>query len=154
VATWVEGDITAFRERHNVGTARRLAFEVLLHTGLRRTDAVRLGWKHLTKDGFVITTKKSQGHVELCIPVHADLARYCVSAWGLSHDRRGVPSSEFNEIKGLKGSRRRRWGSVFDQHSHQRKKAALIGVKAPYPTSSSLFLRRESSGSRAGGAAP
>jgi integrase len=119
VATWVEGDITAFRERHNVGTARRLAFEVLLHTGLRRTDAVRLGWKHLTKDGFVITTKKSQGHVELCIPVHADLARYCVSAWGLSHDRRGVPSSEFNEIKGLKGSRRRRWGSVFDQHSHR-----------------------------------
>jgi len=30
----------------------------------------------------------------------------------------GVPSSEFNEIKGLKGSRRRRWGSIFDQHSH------------------------------------
>ncbi|WP_354106245.1 site-specific integrase [Bradyrhizobium sp. LB14.3] len=48
----------------------------MLHTGLRRSDAVRLGWKHLTKDGFVITTKKSQGHVELCIPVHADLARY------------------------------------------------------------------------------
>ncbi|MGY4460361.1 integrase [Bradyrhizobium sp. LB13.1] len=73
--TWTEGDITAFRKRH-VGTPLRLAFEVLLHTGLRRSDAVRLGWKHLTKDGFVITTKKSQGHVELCIPVHADLARY------------------------------------------------------------------------------
>jgi integrase len=73
--TWTEGDITAFRKRH-VGTPLRLAFEVLLHTGLRRSDAVRLGWKHLTKDGFVISTKKSQGHVELCIPVHADLARY------------------------------------------------------------------------------
>ena len=30
----------------------------------------------------------------------------------------GVPSPEFNDIKGLKGSRRRRWGSIFDQHSH------------------------------------
>jgi len=74
--TWTEADITAFRKRHKVGTPLRLAFEVLLHTGLRRSDAVRLGWQHLTKDGFVITTKKSQGHVELCIPVHSDLARY------------------------------------------------------------------------------
>ncbi|UPK40433.1 site-specific integrase [Bradyrhizobium sp. 186] len=74
--TWTEKDITAFRGCYKVGTPLRLAFEVLLHTGLRRSDAVRLGWKHLTKDGFVITTKKSQGHVELCIPVHSDLARY------------------------------------------------------------------------------
>jgi integrase len=74
--TWTEKDITAFRGRYKVGTPLRLAFEVLLHTGLRRSDAVRLGWEHLTKDGFVITTKKSQGHVELCIPVHTDLARY------------------------------------------------------------------------------
>jgi integrase len=74
--TWTEEDITKFRKHHKVGTPLRLAFEVLLHTGLRRSDAVRLGWKHLTKDGFVITTKKSQGHVELCIPVHRDLARY------------------------------------------------------------------------------
>ncbi|WP_354099604.1 MULTISPECIES: tyrosine-type recombinase/integrase [unclassified Bradyrhizobium] len=74
--TWTEEDISAFRKRHNIGTPLRLAMEVLLHTGLRRSDAVRLGWKHLTKDGFVISTKKSQGHVELCIPVHSDLARY------------------------------------------------------------------------------
>ncbi|MCA1399139.1 tyrosine-type recombinase/integrase [Bradyrhizobium sp. BRP56] len=74
--TWTEEDITKFRKQHKVGTPLRLAFEVLLHTGLRRSDAVRLGWQHFTKDGFVISTKKSQGHVELCIPVHADLARY------------------------------------------------------------------------------
>ena len=36
----------------------------------------------------------------------------------------GVPSSEFNEIKGLKGSQRRRWGSIFDQHSQP--KVALV----------------------------
>lgn len=74
--TWTEEDITKFRKRWKVGTPLRLAFEVLLHTGLRRSDAVRLSWNHLTQDGFAIATKKSQGHVELCIPVHTDLARY------------------------------------------------------------------------------
>jgi integrase len=74
--TWTEEDISAFRKRWPVGTPLRLAMELLLHTGLRRSDAVRLGWQHLTEDGFVITTQKSQHHVELCIPVHADLARY------------------------------------------------------------------------------
>jgi hypothetical protein len=29
----------------------------LLRTGLRRSDAVWLGWKHLTNDGFVVTEK-------------------------------------------------------------------------------------------------
>ncbi len=33
----------------------------------------------------------------------------------------GVPSPEFNDIKGLKGSRRRRWGSIFDQHSQAKR---------------------------------
>jgi len=37
----------------------------------------------------------------------------CVWASGLSHDGRGVPSPEFNDIKGLKGSPRRRWGSIL-----------------------------------------
>ncbi len=33
----------------------------------------------------------------------------------------GVPSFQFNEINGLKGSRRRRWGAFFDQHSQTTK---------------------------------
>lgn len=74
--TWTEEDIAAFCKRWPVGSPLRLAMELLLHTGLRRSDAVRLGWKHLTEDGFVISTQKSQGHVELCIPVHTDLAHY------------------------------------------------------------------------------
>jgi len=49
----------------------------------------------------------------------------CVSAPGLDHDRRGGHIIPFSEINGLKGSRRRRWGSLFDQHSH----GALDGVK-------------------------
>jgi hypothetical protein len=49
-----------------------------------------------------------------------------VSAQGLDHHRRGGPIIPFGEIKGLKGSRRRRWGSLFDQHSHQRKNRQFV----------------------------
>jgi len=60
-----------------------------------------------------ITHRRTRQYPSLDFQVDID----CVSAWGLSHDGRGVPSPEFNDIKGLKGSPRRRWGSIFDQHS-------------------------------------
>jgi two-component sensor histidine kinase len=43
----------------------------------------------------------------------------CVSARGLDRDQRGGLIIPFSKINGLKGSRRRRWGSLFNQHSHQ-----------------------------------
>ena len=72
--TWTEANIEAYRERWPVGAPERIAMEVLLHTGLRRSDAVRLGWQHLVDDTFVITTRKSQDLVELSVPIHRDLA--------------------------------------------------------------------------------
>ncbi|MEY9098246.1 integrase [Sinorhizobium fredii] len=72
--TWSETDIAAYREKWGEGTPERIAMEVLLHTGLRRSDAVRLGWQHLVDDTFVISTRKSQEIVELHIPIHRDLA--------------------------------------------------------------------------------
>jgi len=81
--TWTEDDIAAFRKRWRTDAPQRIAMEVLLHTGLRRSDAVLLGWGHASTGSFVIKTKKSQGHVELCIPIHVELARFLAS---LSHD--------------------------------------------------------------------
>lgn len=72
--TWSEDDISNYRKRWGTETPQRIAMEIMLHTGLRRSDAVRLGRQHLRKNGklesFVIKTKKSQGAVELDIPVH------------------------------------------------------------------------------------
>jgi integrase len=72
--SWSEVDISAFRKRWPIGTPQRLAMEILLHTGLRRSDAVRLGRQHVV-DGtiFVLTTVKSQGRTELAIPIHPSL---------------------------------------------------------------------------------
>jgi hypothetical protein len=50
----------------------------------------------------------------------------CVSARGPNHHRRGSPIIARNEINGLEGSSRRRWGSFFDQPSHLR-----IGNSSP-----------------------
>jgi integrase len=71
---WTEADITAFRKRWPLGTAQRIAMEILLHTGLRRSDAVRLGPQHIIGGTtFVISTVKSQGRTELAIPIHPSL---------------------------------------------------------------------------------
>jgi integrase len=71
--TWTEEDVEAFRRRWPLGTPQRLAMEILLYTGLRRSDAVRLGRQHMTPDGkaFQITAVKTG--VQLYIPIHPDL---------------------------------------------------------------------------------
>jgi integrase len=74
IRPWTEQDIVDFRARWPVPSPQRIAFEILLHTGLRRSDAVRLGRQHIRRypdgDRFVIKTKKSQETVELVIPQH------------------------------------------------------------------------------------
>ena len=45
--TWTEEEVAKYEERHKVGTMARLAFDLMLYTGARRSDAVVLGPKHL-----------------------------------------------------------------------------------------------------------
>lgn len=68
--TWEEEDIAKFRAHWKVGTPQRIAMEILLYTGLRRSDAVRLGPQHI-KDGRIVITARKTG-VELSIPIHPE----------------------------------------------------------------------------------
>jgi integrase len=54
--TWTFSDLTAFENRHPVGTKARLALSVLLYLGVRRGDLVRLGRKnvHAGQAGHVV----------------------------------------------------------------------------------------------------
>lgn len=72
-ATWMEDHIEQFRARHPEGTKARLALELLLYTGQRRSDVVRMGWQHV-KEG-VITVRQSKTGTQLEIPMHWDLRR-------------------------------------------------------------------------------
>lgn len=58
-AAWTDKDVAAYEERWPLGTKERVWLSVLLYTGLRRGDAVRLGRQHL-KDGMhTIDTEKN-----------------------------------------------------------------------------------------------
>jgi integrase len=70
-ATWTEDDITRFETKHPSGTRARLALALLLYTGQRRSDVVRLGRQHIR--GGVIYVRQQKTAAELAIPIHAQL---------------------------------------------------------------------------------
>jgi integrase len=45
--TWTLEEVEAFEEHHAIGTKARLALALLLYTGVRRSDLVRLGPQHI-----------------------------------------------------------------------------------------------------------
>jgi integrase len=65
--SWTEDEIGIFEARHPVGTKARLAFTLLLCTGQRRSDVVRMGWQHL-RDGLMSVRQQKTG-AELQIPI-------------------------------------------------------------------------------------
>lgn len=69
---WSEDEIARFEAHWPTGTRERLAFDILLLTGFRRGDAVRLGRQHM-RDGVIrIATEKTGEFVT--IPVLPALA--------------------------------------------------------------------------------
>jgi len=64
---WTIDDVARYRDRWALGTRERVALEVLLNTGLRRGDAVRLGRQHV-RDGVASLRAEKTG-VELFIPI-------------------------------------------------------------------------------------
>jgi integrase len=67
---WTEDDIAKFYARWEEGTPQRIAVDILLFTGLRRSDAVRLGRQHIQNNRIVTKIKKSGDVVEVSIPIH------------------------------------------------------------------------------------
>jgi integrase len=70
---WTEEELARFEVRWPVGTRERLAFDLLLYTGLRRGDVVKLGRQHVRRDEFTIATEKT-GRV-VTAPILPVLAR-------------------------------------------------------------------------------
>lgn len=77
---WSEDEIDLFERRHPLGTKARLAFALLLYTGQRRSDVVRLGPQHV-KSGKLTFVQQKTG-AELVIPIHWELARAIAAAGG------------------------------------------------------------------------
>jgi len=69
---WTDEEIARFKARWPIGTRERLAFAVLLYTGMRRGDASTLGRQHI-KDGTITFRTQKTGQ-QVTIPVLPKLA--------------------------------------------------------------------------------
>jgi integrase len=70
-ATWSEADIAKYEKRWKKGTRERLALALLIYTGQRRGDVIRMGWRHV--QGDTIRVKQSKTGAALTIPLHPEL---------------------------------------------------------------------------------
>jgi integrase len=70
--SWTDDEIAQFEKRHPIGSRARLALALLLYSGQRRGDVVRMGRQHI-RDG-VLTVRQDKTGAELAIPLHAELA--------------------------------------------------------------------------------
>lgn len=76
IHTWTEGELSQFIATHPPGAKAHLAMALMLYTGQRLSDAIRMGWQHVdTKAGRIyVVQQKSQGETRLDIPLHPELA--------------------------------------------------------------------------------
>jgi integrase len=72
IRSWKEEEIETYRKRWPLGTKQRLAFELFLNTGQRRSDVVRMIWSHIKPGNKIEVTQQKTGK-SLVIPLHRDL---------------------------------------------------------------------------------
>lgn len=65
---WTAEEVARFEERWPLGTRERLALDVLLYTGLRRGDAVRLGKQHI-REGVIQFPATEKTGVPIILPL-------------------------------------------------------------------------------------
>ena len=78
--SWTESEIEQFERHHPVGSRARLAFALLLYTGQRRSDVIRMGRQHIS-DGAIYVRQQKTGR-EVWLPIHTALAAILAGASG------------------------------------------------------------------------
>jgi len=78
--SWTDSEIERFERHHPIGSRSRLAMALLLYSGQRRGDVIRMGPQHISNG--VLTVKQEKTGAELAIPVHADLERILAASPG------------------------------------------------------------------------
>jgi integrase len=66
--SWTDEDIVRFEAHWPEGSRARLALRLLLYTGQRRSDAVRMGWQHVSEGKLRVKQQKTG--TTLLIPLH------------------------------------------------------------------------------------
>lgn len=66
---WTEEDVEAYQRRWPIGTRQRVWLDVLLYTGLRRGDAVKIGRQHVRDGVATLRTEKGGETIEVTLPI-------------------------------------------------------------------------------------
>ncbi|WP_375614029.1 tyrosine-type recombinase/integrase [Bartonella sp. AC151YNML] len=74
-AAWTEEDVEKYYKRWPHGTHERVWIDVLLYTGLRRGDSVRIGWKDVKDNIIHLKTEKSKFQTDVFLPILPELAK-------------------------------------------------------------------------------
>jgi integrase len=69
---WSDSEREQFEACHPVGSTARLALELLLSTGQRRGDVLKMGWQHI--EGDCIAVRQEKTDEPLLIPIDEPLA--------------------------------------------------------------------------------
>ncbi len=103
--TWTDAEIAQFERRWPLGTRERLAFALLLYTGQRGGDVVRMRWSDIAGSRIRVSQDKTRKGTtnELLIPIHPALARALQAGpvVGMTHvitDVRGKPLQRLTKI--------------------------------------------------------
>ena len=71
--SWTDAEIGTYESQWKEGTRQRLAFGLLLYTGQRRSDVVRMRWEDATVNGIAVVQSKTDA--KLIVPIHSKLRR-------------------------------------------------------------------------------
>jgi len=66
--TWSEDEVTQYLQRHPAGSKAHLALMLMLFTGQRRSDVIRMGWQHIrqTENGPKIAVRQKKTDSRYC----------------------------------------------------------------------------------------
>jgi enterobacteria phage integrase len=78
IRSWTDDEIETYRKHWLLGTKQRLAFELFLNLGQRRSDVVRMAWSHIKDNHIKIVQQKTER--ELSIWLHRDLVAALAAA--------------------------------------------------------------------------
>jgi integrase len=67
--SWTTDEVHRFEDRHPIGAKARLALALMLYTGQRRSDVIRLGRQHIKNGWLKITQHKNRSRKAIVIEI-------------------------------------------------------------------------------------
>lgn len=125
---WSEAELERFRSAYPVGSIARLAMELMVNLGVRRSDLVKLGWKNVVEGRIEFVPEKGAGSYtqSLSLPVTDELQQ---ALDAVVHDQPTFLITEYGKPFSSNGfgNKMRQWCndvSLPDCSSHGLRKAS------------------------------